>query len=388
MKSSQRILVKTIFKSSNNNKKFTQVIQAAGGFEMLDSADSRSADLLIYELGESPKKDFEFVQSIIKSREVAAVFLTGDSVDPRLLMQAMRLGIKEYLHQPLDENEIRLALDLFKEQQRQNAVVPFTAVGKVVSVFGSKGGVGTTTVAVNLAVSLAKSKTPNRVALLDMNTLFGEIPLFLEMAPKFDWGEITKNIERLDDTFLSNILTQHRTGVKVLPSPAYLNGHVRPTPEIMTKLLGLMKRMFDFVVIDAGQSTNDTALKVLEISDTLLLISILSLPCLANTNKLLKSLTDLGYVAPDRIKVVLNRYIKKGEISLKDAEAGIGKELFFTIPNEYGATMAAINNGKPLIEVAPRSEITQSFLDLATSLSNPRAEEEKKKKKSTLFGLA
>lgn len=355
---------------------------------MLDSADSRSADLLIYELGESPKKDFEFVQSIIKSREVAAVFLTGDSVDPRLLMQAMRLGIKEYLHQPLDENEIRLALDLFKEQQRQNAVVPFTAVGKVVSVFGSKGGVGTTTVAVNLAVSLAKSKTPNRVALLDMNTLFGEIPLFLEMAPKFDWGEITKNIERLDDTFLSNILTQHRTGVKVLPSPAYLNGHVRPTPEIMTKLLGLMKRMFDFVVIDAGQSTNDTALKVLEISDTLLLISILSLPCLANTNKLLKSLTDLGYVAPDRIKVVLNRYIKKGEISLKDAEAGIGKELFFTIPNEYGATMAAINNGKPLIEVAPRSEITQSFLDLATSLSNPRAEEEKKKKKSTLFGLA
>jgi pilus assembly protein CpaE len=380
MKSIQRILVKTRIKSLNNNKKFTQVIQAAGGFEVLDSADARPVDLLIYELGESPKKDFEFVQSIINSGEVAEVFLTGDSVEPGLLMQAMRLGIKEYLPQPLNEEEIRLALNRFMDQQNLKAVVSPAPAGKVVSVFGSKGGVGTTTVAVNLAVSLAKTKEPSRVVLLDMNTLFGEIPLFLEMAPKFDWGEITKNIERLDNTFLSNILTQHRTGVKVLPSPAYLNGHVRPTPEIMTKLLGLMKRMFDFVIIDAGQSTNETALKVLEISDTLLLISILSLPCLANTNKLLKSLTELGYVPQDRIKVVLNRYIKKGEISLKDAEAGIGKDLFFTIPNEYGATMAAINNGKPLIEVAPRSEITKSFLDLATSLSNPRAEEEKKEK--------
>jgi pilus assembly protein CpaE len=93
-------------------------------------------------------------------------------------------------------------------------------------------------------------------------------------------------------------------------------------------------------------------------------------------------------VFPDRIKVVLNRYTRKGDISLKDAEAGIGKELFFTIPNEFAATMAAINNGKPLSEIAPRSEISKSFMDLAASLSNLDAGEVKKKKKSMFFGLA
>jgi pilus assembly protein CpaE len=221
------------------------------------------------------------------------------------------------------------------------------------------------------------------VILIDMNTLFGEIPLFLEMSPKFHWGEITKNIDRLDNTFLSNILAMHQSGVQVLPSPAYLNGHVRPTPSIMIRLLGLMKQMFDYIIIDGGQATDDTSLKVLEISDSLLLITILSLPCLANTNKLLKSFTDLGYVRPERIKVVLNRNMKKCEISLEDAEAGIGKELYWAIPNDFGNTMAAINNGKPLLDIAPKARITKSIFDLANSLSIPK--EEKPKKKWSLF---
>jgi pilus assembly protein CpaE len=201
----------------------------------------------------------------------------------------------------------------------------------------------------------------------------------LEIAPKFHWGEITKNIERLDDTFLGNVLTRHRSGVQVLPSPAYLNGHVRPTPDIMSKLLGLMRRMFDYVIVDAGQSTNDTALKVLGLSNSLLLITILSLPCLANTNKMIKSLTDLGYVPLEKIRVVLNRYVKKSDISVEDAEAGIGKELFCTIPNDFNATMAAINNGKPLLEIAPKTDISKSFIGLANSIAVLGEDSERKK---------
>jgi pilus assembly protein CpaE len=238
-------------------------------------------------------------------------------------------------------------------------------------------------VAVNLAVSLAQKQSKSQVALLDMNTLFGEIPLFLEMAPKFHWGEITKNIERLDAQFLMNTLTPHKTGVQVLPSPAYLNGHVRPTPETMSRLLALMKQMFDYIVIDAGQSTDDTSIKVLEISDTLMLVTVLSLPCLANTNKLLRSLTELGYVPKDKIKVVLNRYIKRSEISLGDAEAGIGKELFWVVPNDYDTSMSAINSGKPLLRLAPGAAITKSFIELAHRLDEP--DEGKGKKKRALL---
>jgi pilus assembly protein CpaE len=239
--------------------------------------------------------------------------------------------------------------------------------------------VGTTTIAVNLAVAIAQNKDRNAVALLDMNTLFGEIPLFLEMAPKFHWGEITKNIDRLDKTFLANILSNHKSGIQVLPSPAYLNGHVRPTPEIMSQLLNLMRQTFDHIIIDAGQSTDDTSLKILEMSNTLLLVTILSLPCLANTNKLLKSFRDFGYMQAENIKVVLNRNMKKGEISVKDAEAGIGRKLFWTIPNDFRVTMTAINNGKPLQEIAPNAQVTKSIRDLANSLSIAKKKAPKKK---------
>jgi len=311
------------------------------------------------------------------------VFLVSATADPKVLMQAMRAGVKEFFTQPLNAAEIRDALNRFKERQAQSIGRSGVKSGSIISIFGSKGGVGTTTVAVNLAVSLAQGLDKKQVALLDMNTLFGEIPLFLEMAPKFHWGEITKNIERLDGQFLMNTLTPHKTGVQVLPSPAYLNGHVRPTPETMSRLLALMKQMFDYIIIDAGQSTDDTSIKVLEVSDTLMLVTILSLPCLANTNKLLRSLTELGYVSKDKIKVVLNRYIKRGEISLGDAEAGIGKELFWVVPNDYDTSMSAINSGKPLLNIAPGAAITKSFVEMAHTLNEP--DEGKAKKKSALF---
>jgi pilus assembly protein CpaE len=212
-----------------------------------------------------------------------------------------------------------------------------------------------------------------------MNTLFGEIPLFLEISPKFHWGEITKNIERLDETFLMNVLAKHSSGVHVLPSPGHLNGHHAPSPDIMERLLSVMKRMFDYVLIDCGQSTDETALKILQISDEVLLVSILSLPCLANANKLLRAFVDFGYMPKERIKVVLNRYMKKNEISLQDAKKGIGHDLFWTIPNDYGTTMAAINNGKPLSEIAPRSTIVKSFKDMIETMFPMEKDESKKK---------
>jgi pilus assembly protein CpaE len=273
---------------------------------------------------------------------------------------------------------VKQALQRFRERRNPTAVSLNKKNGQIISIFGSKGGVGTTTMAVNLAVSLLNNNHKNTVVLVDMNTLFGEIPLFLEMSPKFHWGEITKNIERLDHAFLSNTLTRHGSGVQVLPSPAYLNGHIQPTPDTMSRILGLMQQMFDYIIIDTGQSTKDTTLKVLQMSDLLLLVTILNLPCLANTNKLMKSFTDLGYVQHERIKVVLNRFIKKSEISLKDAENGIGTELFWTIPNDFKTTMAAINSGKPLQQVAPKAAISKSFREMATLLSTEKKEKKKK----------
>jgi pilus assembly protein CpaE len=136
------------------------------------------------------------------------------------------------------------------------------------------------------------------------------------------------------------------------------------------------------VVIDGGQSLDETSLRIVEMSDIVLLVSVLSLPCLANTKKLLKSFHGLGYLQKERIKVIINRHLKNPEVSLKDSEAAIDKKIFWTIPNDYRRTLSAINQGRPLCQLASKAPITKSVRELAYALSK---REEKKEKKGWKF---
>jgi len=359
-------------------KQLYEIIDTVNGCRIVKSNDTLTPDLHIFEINGNPE-ELNLIQSLLNSDKPHEIFLTSEKTDPEILMQAIRIGVKEFFPQPIKRSDVEQALKRFKERRAQTTPVMNQKSGKLISILGSKGGVGTTTISVNLAMTLAEQENVPSVAILDMNTLFGEIPLFLEISPKYHWGEITKNIQRLDDTFLMNVLSKHSSGVHILPSPGYLNGHQAPTPDIMERLLGLMKRMFDYVIIDCGQSTDETALKTIQMSDEVLLISVLSLPCLANTNKLLRSFIDLGYVRKERIKVVMNRYINKSEITLQDAKKGIGHDLFWIIPNDYGTTMSAINNGKPLSKIAPRSKIVKSFEEMAEIMFPGEKAEPKKK---------
>ena len=241
--------------------------------------------------------------------------------------------------------------------------------GKIITVIGSKGAVGTTTIAVNLAVSLAAKKEVQSVALIDMNLLFGDLPLFLDSKPEYNWSDITKTISRLDDTFLKNILSVDASGVCVLPSPSCLRDQNEVTPEIIEHLLMLMRRVFDFVIIDGGQPLDDISFKNLELSDIILLVSILSYPCLSITNKLLRAIRDLGFPPDEKIKILINRYLKKSKTSIEDAEASFKKEIFWTIPNDYQTTSTAINKGKSLAQFAPLKNITKNFRKLATKVA-------------------
>ncbi|MBW2408984.1 MAG: AAA family ATPase [Deltaproteobacteria bacterium] len=359
-------------------KQFSEIIGVVKGCRIIKKDDTLTPDLHIFEINGN-SEEFRLIQSRLNTDKPHEIFLTSEKTDPEMLMQAIRMGIKEFFPQPINRSDVEQALKRFKERKAHAAPFTHQKSGTLISVLGSKGGVGTTTIAVNLGVTLAEQENSPSVAILDMNTLFGEIPLFLDITPKYNWGEITKDVERLDDTFLMNVLSKHSSGVHVLPSPGHLNGHQAPTPEIMERLLGVMKRMFDYVVIDCGQSTDETALKTIQMSDEVLLISVLSLPCLANTNKLLRSFIDLGYLQKERVKVVLNRYIKKSEITMQDAKKGIGHDMFWIIPNDYGTTMSAINNGNPLSKIAPRSKIVKSFKEM-TEMMFPGEKHESKKK--------
>ena len=356
-----------------------RVICSIKGVKIQGPDDTRHANLLIYELGKDTEKEFLHIESLLHSKAVDEIFLTSLNTDQKVLMQAMRSGVKEFLAQPLDETEVKQALERFKKRQEESdSSIVSIKPGHVINVVGSKGGVGTTTVAVNLATSLAAKKDVKSVALIDLNMLFGEIPLFLEIKPKHDLSSLTNQIQRLDSTFLMSILSKSSTGVHVLPSPRHFNSNESLDPKMMDRILELMTRVFDFIVIDGGQPLNQMSLKLLATSDTVLLVSVLTLPCLSNTDKLLRSLLTLGYPVDKLIKVVINRYLKNSEIVLSDAEDAINKKIFWTIPNDYRTTLSAINQGKPLAQVAQKSAITKNFVELADRILLGEAKEDKK----------
>jgi pilus assembly protein CpaE len=150
---------------------------------------------------------------------------------------------------------------------------------------------------------------------------------------------------------------------------------------MIAHLLSLMQKNFDFVVVDGGKHLDEPCLKVLEMSDSVLLISELNFPALANTKNLLESFRKSGRPRKGCVKVLINRYTRKSLISLKDAEKGIGEKIFWTIPNDYRTTMSAINAGKPLSHVATKAAVTKSIRGLTDVLLNGEKEQDKKIRK-------
>jgi pilus assembly protein CpaE len=357
------IFVRLQTKNEKIREELKEVILSVEGFHP-QNGTPLPCDLLILEIGDDPKKEFQDISSLHTSGAVKEVFLTSSHTEPDLLIQALRAGAKEFFPQPLNKEEVRDAF-LKLKARRENAIAS-RPKGKIIDVIGSKGGVGTTTIAVNLAASLQELKTAPSVALIDMNLLFGEIPIFLNVEPIFNWGEVARDISRVDSTYLKSSLSKHPSGIYVLCSPPSLDGVRMAAPLVIEELLSLMQRTFDFIVIDSGQSLDDISLKILEKSAMLLLVSILSLPGLINIKKLQNTFRNLGYPRDENIRIIINRYQKKSAISLKEAEQSIDKNIFWLIPNDYSTTMSAINQGIALNAVSHKAKITENFREFAT----------------------
>ncbi|UCF94337.1 MAG: hypothetical protein JSW39_09320, partial [Desulfobacterales bacterium] len=221
------------------------------------------------------------------------------------------------------------------------------------------------------------------IALVDLNVLFGDAPTLLDVEIKHHWGEITNNVDRLDTTFMMSALSEHDSGLFLLPSPSDLHNNSRVTPQAVASVLEQLKQMFDYVVIDSGQALDDTFFKIYEMSDDFILISIQTLPCVMNTYKLLYTLADLGYSPRDRVQVVLNRYMKSKDIDDAFIEKTIHQGISWKIPNDYKNTMAAINEGVPVVDYARRSAVSKSVLRFVDTLS--AQDKQKKKTKWKLF---
>jgi len=357
------------------------IASSVQGFYVQNESDAGDCNILILEMGEDFKKDCQLVNKLLCSGSVKDIFLVSSCVESEVLLQAMRSGAREFFPLPLKKEELVSAFLKFKERNKNLAFREKSRKkGTIINIVGSKGGIGTTTIAVNFATCLHELMGSRKsVALIDMNLLFGEVPLFLDIEPVFNWGEVVKNISRLDSTYLMSILSKHHSGVHVLPSPTRLDGVTTATPGIIERLLHFMQNEFDYIVIDSGQSLNELSLKVLELSDTVLINAILSLPCLINVRRLMETFKKVGYPSDNNVRVIINRYQKNSVISLKEAEKGIEKRIFWQIPNDFHTTISAINQGKTLAAVAHKADITQNITELVSKITQ-MADTQKAKK--------
>ena len=351
-------------------EELNNVVSSLQGFYVQKSSDRTPCDILIMETGGgNPNQDLQKIASAKKSAAAKEIFLTSSQFESDLMIQAIRLGIKEFFIQPINKEDVEKALLKFRDSQEINVLSSKNIKrGKIINVIGSKGGIGTTTVAVNLAVSLIESKESHSVALMDMNLLFGEIPIFLNLKTPFNWGEMVRNISRADATYLMSVLAKHSSGIHVLPSPSEIDSNEVATPEIIQNILELMAQVFDFIIIDGGQSLDDVSLKILELSDYVCVVAILTLPCLTNLRKLLWTFNRLGFPKSENVRVLINRYHKNSLISLKEAEKSLGQKIYSLVYNDYQTTMSAINQGKTLSAINSRAEITKNFRELASKL--------------------
>ena len=214
--SEDNISIRLNLKNPKLKAQFEKILHLVSGFKVQEKQTKDRCDLMIFEMGGEIVKEFQLVKEMLRSREVGEVFFVSDHVDQNVLRKAIKVGAKELFSQPIADEEIIKALEKFKDRKVLAVTEDFTKIGKIINVIGSKGGVGVTTVAVNLAVSLVQKKSIPSVALIDMNLLFGDIPLFLDIEPKYNWSDITKNITRLDTTFLNSILSTDSSGVSPL----------------------------------------------------------------------------------------------------------------------------------------------------------------------------
>jgi pilus assembly protein CpaE len=351
---------------------FETILAPQPEFRLKKSEEPRPPHLLILEMDEDRTKTFGLINSILAASPSTEIFLTAPRTEPEVLLEALRAGVKEFIPQPINRAELEDAFNRFKERHKDRPPET-TKRGKLINIIGSKGGVGATTVAVNLAMSLLQSHENKSVVLVDLNPQFGDAALFLDVEPAHTLGDIAKNLERLDETFLRGILSQHPSGLYLLPSVNTVEEIGSLTAESAEKTLALLQESFDYIIVDSGDSLADTTLAVLNMSPTLLLVSTLTVPALRSTKRLLDIFSHVGYPR-ENVEIIVNRFQKRTEVSLKDMEDLLGKEVFWKIPNDYFATMEAINKGKPLSTIARRAEITKSFHKLAIALSTDKKE--------------
>ncbi|MCS7161183.1 MAG: AAA family ATPase [Gemmatales bacterium] len=326
-------------------------------------------DIALVVMDSNPQTALSLIHQLAQEFSQVGILAASSRTEGPFILQTLRSGAKEFLTMPLMLEELVVALQRVRQQlaPAENHSHNLTPTSQIIALIGSRGGVGCTSIGVNLGVALAQYPQHN-VVLVDLDLALGDADVTLDLMPSYTLADVALNVERLDITLLRRSLTRHSTGLSLLPHPVQLEDTAAIQEEQIHRVLSLLRTTFTHVILDLSKGFRSTDLAALHEADVILLITQLELTALRNAVRLLLSLQSLDGL-DQRVRIVLNRVGADHQvITIKKAEETLGRPVFWQIPNDSKVMIASRNRGVPLLQHAPRSRVWQSIQDLAKAL--------------------
>jgi pilus assembly protein CpaE len=300
------------------------------------------------------------------SHPATSVILIRHDLAPEVFAQAMQVGIGAVVAAD-DPGALVTALGRAKGtwEAIHGPTDPGERDGRVVTVFSPKGGVGKTTMSVNLALALVRTRA--EVCIIDLDLAFGDVAITLQMIPEHTITDAAESSEDLDYSLLRQLLTRHDSGITILAAPTHPEGRDAVTASLARRVIQTLRRHFDYVVIDTPPGFDDQVLGAFDETDEVVLVATLDVPTIKNTKVALETL-DLLRLVPNGRHLVLNRADEEVGLSLANVEEILGMSVSVSLPSST-AVASATNHGRPIVLSKPDHPVSRAIDELARKLA-------------------
>ena len=326
-------------------------------------------DLVVLGVGRSPGPALDVVRSIREELPHTGVVLLSGNGSPELILRAMRAGAHEFLPLPLERDDLSAAVERLQTMLVQMMQIPRHR-GRTLAVCPAKGGVGGSTLATNLALSLIAAHPTKRIALVDFERPGGDLAFMLGLEVR-EYAAQAMAKHPLDEDFVRERVTSHRTGVRVLTMFEQPEDVALLSADAVPELVGVLNELYDYVVVDAGRSPGARTMELMDLADELYLVTTLDAMTLLNARKMLERFDRLE-LGRDRVRIVVNRH-QDERVTNEDVESACGTEVFWSLPNDYRPVRHALDSREPVVLDSPGSRLAGSYRGLASTIAEQHA---------------
>ena len=358
---------------------------AAGGPEAIEMANALKPDVVLMDINMPGMDGITATEKLAADVPTAAVIMMSVQGEADYLRRSMLAGAREFLVKPFSSDELTASIRQVWTREKDKAsryapVVTGTGGGttnadgssgeaNVVAVFSPKGGVGRTTIAVNLAVAAAQAG--KKVGLIDASFQFGDVGVLLNLNPRNkSIADLAGELQGGEAESLDTFMISHSSGIRVLLAPPSPEQAELIGPQAVKKVIERARQDFELIVVDCPSSFNDSTLAVLDEADLILTLLTLEITSVKNMRLFLEVCEQLGY-GPEKIRLVLNRADSTLGIRVADVEQSIGRKVDHTIVSDGRSVVYALNRGVPFFLSNREAQVSQDIARLATAVTGP-----------------